>query len=100
MFRQLLTRLNRFQQIERDFIIASYTVADSDFVRSEEDFILNPRRFNVTLTRPRSKFIMFISQSLIEHHSSEAETARNASHLKLFATNTVVYKGKYHYLYL
>jgi superfamily I DNA and/or RNA helicase len=46
--------VNRVQSQERDLIIASYTVADRDFVRTEEEFILDPRRFNVTLTRARA----------------------------------------------
>src|SRR5205085_4684053 len=76
--------VDRFQGLERDFIIASYAVADEDFIRAEESFILNPRRFNVTLTRPRSKFVMFVSESLVRHLPSDIETAREASHLQLF----------------
>jgi hypothetical protein len=78
--------VDRFQGLERDFIIASYAVADTDFIRSEEDFILNPRRFNVTLTRPRSKFVMFVSQSLVQHLPSDIEVARDAANLQLFVT--------------
>jgi hypothetical protein len=76
--------VDRFQGQERDLIIASYTVADRDFVASEEKFILDPRRFNVTLTRARSKFIMLVSESLIQHLPSDAEVARDAAHLQLF----------------
>lgn len=82
----IVDTVDRFQGLERDFIIASYTVADADFIRSEEDFILNPRRFNVTLTRPRSKFVMFVSQSLVQHLPSDIETARDAANLQLFVT--------------
>ena len=82
----IVDTVDRFQGLERDFIIASYTVADSDFIRSEEDFILNPRRFNVTLTRPRSKFVMFVSQSLVQHLPSDIDTARAAANLQLFVT--------------
>ncbi len=76
--------VDRFQGLERDLMIASYTVADRDFVRSEEEFILNPRRFNVTLTRARSKFIMFVSDAIIQHLPSDAEVARDAAHIQLF----------------
>ncbi len=79
--------VDRFQGQERDLIIASYTVADRDFVAAEEAFILNPRRFNVTLTRARSKFIMFVSDALLQHLPANADVARDASHLQLFAEN-------------
>jgi hypothetical protein len=65
--------VDRFQGQERDLMIASYVVADRDFVASEAAFILNPRRFNVTLTRARSKFIMFVSEAILHHLPSDAE---------------------------
>jgi DNA replication ATP-dependent helicase Dna2 len=76
--------VDRFQGQERDLMIASYVVADRDFVASEEAFILNPRRFNVTLTRARSKFIMFVSEAILHHLPSDADVARDAAHLQLF----------------
>jgi DNA replication ATP-dependent helicase Dna2 len=76
--------VDRFQGQERDLMIASYVVADRDFVASEEAFILNPRRFNVTLTRARSKFIMLVSEAILQHLPSDAEVARDAAHLQLF----------------
>lgn len=79
--------VDRFQGQERDLMIASYVVADRDFVASEEEFILNPRRFNVTLTRARSKFIMFVSDAVLQHLPSDADVARDAAHLQLFVEN-------------
>ena len=66
-------------------MIASYVVADRDFVAAEEDFILNPRRFNVSLTRARSKFVMFVSDAVLQHLPANADVARDAAHLQLFA---------------
>jgi hypothetical protein len=79
--------VDRFQGQERDLMIASYVVSDRDFVASEEAFILNPRRFNVTLTRARSKFIMFVSDAILQHLPADADVARDAAHLQLFAQN-------------
>ncbi len=79
--------VDRFQGQERDMVIASYTVADRDFVASDEGFILDPRRFNVTLTRARSKFVMFVSDSIVQHLPSDADVARDAAHLQLFVEN-------------
>jgi len=79
--------VDRFQGQERDLMIASYVVADRDFVAAEEAFILNPRRFNVTLNRARSKFIMFVSDAILQHLPADADVARDAAHLQLFAEN-------------
>jgi hypothetical protein len=76
--------VDRFQGQERDLIIASYAAADPDFVASEEGFILDPRRFNVTLTRARCKFILLVCDAVLQHLPSEADAARDAAHLQLF----------------
>ena len=54
-------------------------MADRDFVRSEEEFILNPRRFNVTLTRARSKFVMFVSDAIVQHLPTDVKIAEVAA---------------------
>lgn len=77
--------VDRFQGQERDLILSSYVVSDRDFVASEDAFILSPRRFNVTLTRARSKFVMFISDALLQYLPSDPDVARDAAHLQLFA---------------
>jgi len=80
--------VDRFHGQERDLIIASYTVADRDFVGSEADFILDPRRFNVPLTRARSKFVMLVCDAVVAHYlPADAEVARDADHLQLFVEN-------------
>jgi hypothetical protein len=79
--------VDRFQGQERDLMIASYAVADRDFVASEEEFILNPRRFNVTLTRSKSKFMWFISDAIVQHLPSDRDVATDAAHLQLFVGN-------------
>lgn len=76
--------VDRFQGQERDLIISSYVVADKDFIGSEAEFILSARRFNVTLTRARHKFIMIVSQSLIDYLPNDSDIAIEAAHLQLF----------------
>jgi DNA replication ATP-dependent helicase Dna2 len=76
--------VDRFQGQERDLILSSYVVADKDFVSSEDSFILSSRRFNVTLTRARSKFVMLISNALLQYLPSDPDVARDAAHLQLF----------------
>ncbi len=76
--------VDRFQGQERDLVIASYTVSDPDFIAGEEAFILDPRRFNVTLTRAKSKFILLISQTLLSHLPADLQVANEAAHMQLF----------------
>jgi AAA domain len=76
--------VDRFQGQERDVILASYVVSDRDFIRSEERFILDPRRFNVTLTRARTKFVLLMSDPLLQHLPADADVARAAAHIQLF----------------
>lgn len=65
-------------------MLVSYAVADVDFVGSEAEFILDPRRFNVTLTRARSKFVMFVSEAILQYLPADSQVARDAAHLQLF----------------
>jgi hypothetical protein len=58
--------VERIQGRERDAIIASYTVADPEFALAEAGFLFSPQRFNVSLTRARSKFILVMSRALLE----------------------------------
>jgi len=76
--------VDRFQGQERDLILSSYSVSDKDFVSSEDEFILNSRRFNVSLTRAKHKFIMIISEALIDYLPNDKLIAEDASHIQMF----------------
>jgi hypothetical protein len=78
--------VDRIQGQERDLIIASYTVSDPDFIAAEEGFILDPKRFNVSLTRAREKFVLLVSKSLLEYLPNDMEVAIDSAHLQLFVT--------------
>lgn len=80
----IVDTVEKFQGLERDLIFSSYVVADKDFIASEDKFILNPNRFNVTCTRPRHKLILFVSDALCRHLPSDREIAKDAAHLQLF----------------
>ena len=53
--------VERFQGGERDVIVVSATASDPDYILSEADFLLNPNRLNVALSRPRRKLIVIAS---------------------------------------
>jgi hypothetical protein len=56
--------VERFQGGERDLIIVSATVSDLAYAQSESDFLLEPRRLTVAVSRPKRKLIVLASQTL------------------------------------
>jgi hypothetical protein len=70
---------------EREVVLASYGASDPDFIAAEAPFLLDPRRFNVTLTRARTKFVALLSDSLLRHLPADREAAARAGDLQLFA---------------
>jgi hypothetical protein len=56
--------VERFQGGERDLIIVSATVSDLAYAQSESDFLLEPRRLTVAMSRPKRKLIVLASQAL------------------------------------
>jgi hypothetical protein len=57
--------VDRIQGRERDVIVAGYTVSDPEFALTEADFIFNAERFNVTITRARTKLVLIVSRRLV-----------------------------------
>src|SRR5262245_66522423 len=56
--------VERFQGGERDLIIVSATVSDLAYAQSESNFLLEPRRLTVAVSRPKRKLIVLASQAL------------------------------------
>jgi hypothetical protein len=76
--------VDRIQGRERDAILASYTVADPEFARSEAEFIFSPERFNVTITRARTKLVLVISRRLLDVIPADEEVFDAAQAMREF----------------
>jgi hypothetical protein len=85
LIRSAVDTVERFQGQERDVILATFSLGDPDMISKEEEFILNLNRFNVMFSRARAKLIVFISQNIVDHLSSDAKVLKNSSLLKFFA---------------
>jgi hypothetical protein len=56
--------VERFQGSERELIIVSATVSDLAYAQSESDFLLEPRRLTVAVSRPKRKLIVLAAQTV------------------------------------
>ena len=58
--------VEKYQGGERDIIAVCGTVSDPEFARSEEQFILNPNRLLVAISRSRLLTVVVCSEALFE----------------------------------
>jgi hypothetical protein len=56
--------VERFQGGERDVIIVACTASDPNYVSAEAEFLLDPQRLNVALSRARKKLIVVAATSV------------------------------------
>jgi superfamily I DNA and/or RNA helicase len=65
--------VERFQGDEREVIIVSATASDPDYVLAEAEFLLNPNRLNVALSRPRQKLIVVAAATVFKFLAADLE---------------------------
>ena len=74
--------VERMQGNERELILVSYAVADREYAEREAEFLLNPNRFNVSITRPRSKLVVFMSEDVLRTVPQDEEVMTESSAIK------------------
>jgi hypothetical protein len=90
--------VERFQGGERDVIIVSATASDPDYVRAEAEFLLNPNRLNVALSRPRKKLVVVASTEVFKFLTPDLELFNNAVLWKRLLINCredLLWEGNY-----
>lgn len=65
--------VERFQGGERDIMVISATASDPDYVRSEAEFLLNPNRLNVAMSRMKKKLVIVASESVFQVTPPDAD---------------------------
>ncbi|NTU80126.1 MAG: AAA family ATPase [Chloroflexales bacterium] len=70
--------VERFQGGERRAILVSATESDRDYLRSAGEFLLDPRRLNVALSRAKEKMILVASRSVFSVFNADEELFANA----------------------
>jgi superfamily I DNA and/or RNA helicase len=61
----IVDTVERMQGNEREMILVSYAVADREYAEREAEFLLDPHRFNVAITRPRAKLVLLMSGEVL-----------------------------------
>lgn len=65
--------VERMQGQEREVIIVSLTTSNPTFASTLADFLFQPERLNVAITRPRSKLIILGSRHLLDARPADLE---------------------------
>jgi hypothetical protein len=70
--------VERFQGGERTAILIGATESDRAYLQLSGDFLLNPQRLTVALSRARKKLVLVASRSVFEVFSADEETFNHA----------------------
>lgn len=70
--------IERFQGSERTVILVSATESDREYLRSAGEFLLDPRRLTVALSRAKCKLILVAARSVFTLFTTDEETFANA----------------------
>ncbi len=70
--------VERFQGGERTVILVSATESDREYLLASSEFLLDPRRLTVALSRAKRKMILVAARSVFELFSADEETFANS----------------------
>lgn len=70
--------VERFQGGERSAILVSATESDRDYLRSAGEFLFDPRRLNVALSRAKQKLILVAARTIFTTLSPDEESFAHA----------------------
>ena len=69
--------VERMQGQEREVVLVSLTTSSMNFAVQVADFLLQPQRLNVAVTRPRTKLILLGSQHLLKNPPPDEKLAES-----------------------
>ncbi len=70
--------VERFQGDERTVIVVSATESDPEYLVASSEFLLDPRRLTVALSRAKRKLILVAARSVFDIFSNDEDTFVNA----------------------
>jgi hypothetical protein len=90
--RSAIDTVEPFQGGEHTAILVSATESDRDYLRAAGDFLLDPRRLNVALSRAKEKMILVASRSVFSVFNTNETTFANAQLWKNLLRRTCTVK--------
>jgi hypothetical protein len=95
--RSAIDTVERFQGGERTVILVSATESDRAYLLASSDFLLDPRRLTVALSRAKQKMILVASRNIFSAFSPDEEVFLNSQlwkNLLLKACTTMLWEGE------
>ena len=95
--RSAIGTVERFQGGERTVILVSATESDLAYLLSSSEFLLDPRRLTVALSRAKRKMVLVASRSIFSLFSPDEETFANSllwKNLLLRTCTTLLWDGQ------
>jgi len=82
--KQTIYSVEKFQGSDRDLIITSIGLSDTDKISAEEEFIFDLNRFNVLTSRAKNKVIYISSAEFLRYIPEDRKVLEHASKVYLF----------------
>ena len=76
--RSAIDTVERFQGGEREVILVSATESDRAYMLDSSEFLLDPRRLTVALSRAKQKLILVAARSIFSLFTADEEAFANA----------------------
>lgn len=76
--------VERFQGGERQTVIVSFGVGDTDIIEGEETFLLQMERTNVAVSRAKAKCIVLMPKALAYHLPTDPKAVKTSKALKSY----------------
>jgi superfamily I DNA and/or RNA helicase len=95
--RSAIDTVERFQGGERMLILVSATESDRAYLMASSEFLLDPRRLTVALSRAKRKMILVASRSIFSLFSTNEETFINSllwKNLLIRTCSTLLWEGE------
>jgi superfamily I DNA and/or RNA helicase len=95
--RSAIDTVERFQGGERTVILVSATESDRAYLLASCEFLLDPRRLTVALSRAKRKMILVASRNIFSLFSPDEEMFTNSllwKHLLLRTCSTLLWEGE------
>jgi superfamily I DNA and/or RNA helicase len=96
--RSAIDTVERFQGGERTVVLVSATESDRGYLLASSEFLLDPRRLTVALSRAKRKMILVASRTIFELFSPDEEVFQNAilwKNLLHQTCTTRLWEGRY-----